>query len=404
MGVGQINSTIMRKICIHFQINQPYLLRTYRFFDINQRSDYFDDYQNRYLTNRLSERCYRPANALLLDLIERFNDQVAFSFCLSESAISQFKEYAPDVLEGLQKLVKTGRVEITGTTFTHSLACLNSRASFEEQVRMQEKLIMETFGVKPVTFFNTEAIYSDEIGEWLYDMGYRVVLTEGARHILGWKSPTYLYCNPYQVDEKLMLRSASLCDDITFRFEDRSWCHFPLTAEKYLSFLKDIPESSPYINLYFDYDVLGDIHTKESGIFDFFSALCQQVAESSEFQFVKPEDLLHEDTQTSTLLIPWPISNSGDEKDTSEWIGNELQQEAFQQLFKIEPLYQQSENEMAKLAWVRLQDAIHFNFMGTQWFPQSSVKMRFDIYSSPYQAFINYMNVLSDVKIQLEKF
>lgn len=392
----------MRKICIHFQVNLPYLLRTYRFFDINQRSDYFDEYQNRYLTNRLADRCYRPANALLLNLIERFGDKVAFSFSISESSIAQFKEHCPDVLEGFQQLVKTGRVEITGSAFSHSLACLNNRAAFEEQVRMQEKLIMETFGVKPVTFCNTEIIYSDEIGEWLYDMGYRVVLTEGARHILGWKSPTYLYCNPYQVEEKLLLRSSSLCDDITFRFEDKSWNHYPLTSEKYFAFLNEIPEESPFINLYLDYEVLGDLHTKESGIFDFFSALCQKIADADDFQFINPKDVMEETIPTSTILIPWPISSSGEEKDTSEWLGNELQQEAFQQLFKLEPLYQKSENEVAKLAWLRLQNAVHFNFMGTKWFPQNSVKLRFDIYPSPYQAFINYMNVLSDLKIRLE--
>lgn len=394
----------MRKICIHFQVNQPYLLRTYRFFDINQRSDYFDDYQNNYLINRLADRCYRPANALLLKLIEQFHDQIAFSFSISESTISLWKEHCSDVLNEFQKLVQTGKIEITGSAFSHSLACLHNQNTFKEQVQLQEQLLLSTFGVKPTTFCNTEIIYSDEIGEWLYDMGYRVILTEGARHILGWKSPTFLYCNPYQVEEILLLRSPDLCDDITYYFEDKNNEQYPLTAEKYLNKLRQISNPNPFINLFWDYEILGDIHTKESGIFEFFATLCQNIVESDDLQMINPRDVLDENIHPTTMLAPWPISGSGDERDTQEWLGNELQQEAFQQLFKLENLYRNSENEKAKLAWLRLQNAVHFNFMATKWFPKNSVKLRFDVYSSPYQAFINYMNVINDLKIQLEKY
>lgn len=395
----------MNRICLHFQISQPYRLRTYRFFDINQNHDYFDYYQNHYLTQRLAERCYLPANRMLLELILKYPDVFKLSFSISGSSIMLFKEYCPEVLKSFKELINTGNVEITGSTYTHSLASLHSKELFLEQVRLQEELLEETFGVKPVSFCNTEIIYSDEIGEWLGEAGYRVILTEGARHILGWKSPTYLYCNPYQTDVRLLLRSYQLCDDITLRFNDHTWDQYPLTAEKYISFLNNSNHGSeaPFINLFWDYENLGEHYTEDTGIFAFFQAFVEQLAHDDTYRFITPKDAIDIDTTVATMHAPWPISCSGEEKDTNEWIGNELQQEAFQQLFRLEDLYKQSNNENAKLSWLRLQAADHFNFMSSKWFGQGSVKRNFEVYSSPYQAFINYMNVLNDIELQLKQ-
>jgi len=391
----------MHSICFHFQVNQPYILRTYRFFDINQKHDYFDIYQNNYWINRLAERSYLPSNQMLLNIIEKYGKKVAFSFSISGTTLQLFKDYCPEVIESFKKLIATGCVEITGSTFSHSLSALNNKSTFVEQVKLQEKMLWDTFEVKPDSFCNTEIIYSDEIGEWLYELGYKVVLTEGAKHILGWKSPCYLYCNPYQTEQKLLLRSYQLCDDITLRFSDKNWCEYPLTAEKYIGFLSGIAPDAQFINLFLDYENIGDYHVKESGIFDFFHALFSGLAASQNFNFMMPKEVLQLDTATSTMHSPCAISCSGDEKDITEWIGNELQQEAFEKLFQLETLYQQSENKEAKQAWLRLQNALYFNFMGTKWFPQSGVKKHFEVYPSPYQAFINYMNVLNDVKLQL---
>lgn len=392
----------MRNICFHFQISQPFRLRTYRFFDINKDHHYFDDFQNSYLTKRLAERCYLPANAMLLDLIKKHGDEMAVSFSIAGSSIKLFQEYCPEVIDSFKELIATGRVEITGNTYTHSIASLYGKEAFLEQVRLQEELLWEVFQVKPTTFCNTEIIYSDEIGEWLSEAGYKVVLTEGARHILGWKSPGYLYCNPFQTDLKLLLRHYTLCDDISLRFCDQSWEQYPLTAEKYMGFLNGLPEDAPFINLYLDYETIGEYHVAESGIFDFFKALYEQLMASKQYKLMMPNEVNKMKVKTATMHAPWPISCSGEEKDTAEWTGNELQQEAFQQLFKLWDLYQQSNNEDAKLNWLRLQAADHFYFMSTKWFPQQAVRRNFDVYPSPYQAFINYMNVLNDVKIQLE--
>ena len=393
----------MHNLCFHFQVNQPYILRTYRFFDINQKHDYFDIYQNNYWINRLAERSYIPANQMILNIIEQYKEKVSFSFSISGSTINLLNDYCPEVIESFKTLIATGRVEITGNTFSHSIAALNNKSTFVEQVKLQEKLLYETFGIKPTTFCNTEIIYSDDIGEWLFELGYNVVLTEGAKHILGWKSPCYLYCNPFQPEQKLLLRSYNLCDDITLRFSDKNWGEYPLTAEKYIRFLNGIAPDAPFINLYFDYETIGDYQTKETGIFDFFHALFAQLAESEKFNFIMPKEVLKTEEQAATLHVPYPISCSGDEKDINEWLGNELQQEAFEQLYKLEPLYLQSNDPTAKQAWLRMQNALYYNFMGTKWFPQHAVKKHFEVYPSPYQAFINYMNVLNDVKIRLKE-
>ncbi len=394
----------MNNICFHFQISQPFRLRTYRFFDINQNHDYFDDYQNHYLAQRLAERCYLPANKMMLELIRK-HPEFKFSFSISGSSINLFKNYCPEVIESFKELIATGNVEVTGSTYTYSIAALHGKEALLEQVRLQEKLLKETFGVSPVTFCNTEAIYSDEIGEWLGDAGYRVILTEGARHILGWKSPQYLYCNPYQTDVRLMLRSYRLCDDVTLRFTDRSWDQYPITADKYIQFMQGstMGNDNPFINLYWDYETIGEHYTEDTGIFDFFKTLIEKLSQNEDYQFITPQEVIDLDINPATMHAPWPISCAGEEKDTNEWIGNVLQKEAFEQLFKLEDLYTQSTNEEAKLSWLRLQGAEHFNFMSSKWFGHRFVKKNFEVYSSPYQAFINYMNVLNDVKIQLEK-
>ena len=395
-----------RNICFHFQISQPCRLKTYRFFDIGLHHDYFDEYQNHYLANRLAERCYLPANKMFLDLINE-NDNISLSFSISGTSIRLFKEHCPEIIDSFKKLIATGKVEITGSTFTHSIAALHDKKTFVEQVKLQEQTLKETFGITPTTFCNTELIYSDEIGEWIYELGYKTILTEGAKHILGWKSPGYLYCNPFQTDLKLLLRNYTLCDDLTLRFSDKGWMHYPLTSEKYIGFLKSLPADAPFINLFFDYETIGEYNTKESGIFDFFSCLFRTISNSDEFRFITPAQTeeIEKDCElsVSTMHAPWPISSAGDEKDTSEWTGNELQQEAFEQLFKLEPLYSNSTNENAKQNWLDMQAADHFAFMSTKWLSKSSVRRNFDVYPSPYQAFINYMNVLNDIKIELEK-
>jgi alpha-amylase len=393
----------MQAVCFHFQLSQPYRLRTYRFFDINEKHDYFDDYQNQYITNRLAERCYLLANQMLLELNEELGEKMKCSFSISGTSLELFRQYRPEVIDSFQKLHQIHAIEITGNTYSHSLAALHNKSTFLEQIRLQKALLHEIFDVEPVVFCNTECVYSDEIGEWLYESGYRIVLTEGAKHILGWKSPGYLYCNPYQPDLLLMLRNYSLSNDIEFRFSARDWDQYPLTAEKFMSFLRKTPDDIPMINIYIDYETLGEFHTVDTGIFDFFKSLFRMIAQSDDFHLILPSDVLKMNLKPATLHVPWPISGSGEEKDTNEWIGNELQEEAFRQLYKLEDFYNNSTNEDAKNAWLYLQGVDHFDYMATRWFPKQSVRKNFEVYSSPYQAFINFMNVVNDIELQLKK-
>ncbi len=393
----------MQTLLLHFLISQPQRLRPYRFFDINFQHHYFDDYQNRYLMNRLSERCYLPANQLLMRLIEEFGDAVAFCFTISGSTLKMWEEYSPQVLQSFQELVKTGRVEITGGTYTNSLASLHGKESFIEQIELQEALLQNLFEIKPTTFCNTAYLYSDEIGEWIAEKGYQTVLSEGAKHILGWKNPGFLYCNPYQTELKLLLRHYALCNDITYRFCDSGWERYPMTAEKFLNFTECVGEKAPLLNLFFDYETFGEYNTSETGIFDFLKTFISLFIGKKGNRMLRPSEIDLLELSASTIHIPWSISSSGEEKDTGEWLGNDLQQEAFQQLFKIEDTYRKSSHAEAKEAWLAMQDASHFNYMGDTWITRPSVKQNFDVYTSPYQAFINYMNILTDITLQLKK-
>jgi alpha-amylase len=392
----------MQTLFIHFQISQPRRLRNYRFFDINRSHNYFDDYQNRYLMNRLAERCYLPANQLLLALIRQLGDAIAFSFTIAGNTLKMFEEYCPQVIQSFQELLNTGRVEMTGGTYTHSLSSLHGKESFIEQIELQEALLQRLFSITPTAFANTEYLYSDEIGEWVAEKGYKTMLSEGARHILGWKNPGFLYCNPYQTELKLLLRHYTLCDDISYRFRDTTWDQYPLTAEKFLTSAETTGKDAPLLNLFFDYETFGEYNTSESGIFDFLKAFISQFISKNGNRMMLPSEINLLDLPFSTLHVPWTVSTSGDEKDTSEWLGNDLQQEAFQQLFKLENLFKNVKQTEAKEAWLELQDAAHFNYMGNRWVNQSSVKHNFDVYSSPYQAFINFMNILTDITLQLK--
>jgi len=351
--------------------------------------------------NRLADRCYLPANQLLLSLIKQFGDAVAFSFTISGTTLRMFEEYCPQLIQSFQELIDTGRVEMTGGTYTHSLASLHGKENFVEQIELQEAILQRVFKITPTTFVNTEYLYSDEIGEWIAEKGYKTVLSEGARHILGWKSPGFLYCNPYRTDLKLILRHYALCDDITYRFGNTNWDQYPLTAEKFLSFVENTTQDAPLRNLFFDYEMFGEYHTVESGIFDFLKFFICQFISKNNNQMLLPSKINFLELPSSTLHIPWAISTSGEEKDISEWLGNELQQEAFFQLFKNEELFKNIQQSETKEAWLELQGAAHFNYIGNQWIGRPSVKRNFDVYSSPYQAFVNFMNVLTDIKLQL---
>ena len=244
-----------KTLCFYFQIHQPVRLRRYRFFDIGKRHDYFDEYVNRSTIRRVAERCYLPMNHLIMDLIKRYGTNFKVSFSISGSALEQFALHAPEVIESFKELAKTGSVEFLAETYAHSLASLSDTDEFERQVQRHAAKMEELFGQKPVTLRNSSLIYSDQIGERVAAMGFESMLTDGAKHVLGWKSPNFVYTNVMNPRLKLLLKNSRLSDDLTLRFSDHSWHEWPLTADKYARWLKDSTQDSEIVNLFMNYEV-----------------------------------------------------------------------------------------------------------------------------------------------------
>ncbi|MBQ3831747.1 MAG: glycoside hydrolase family 57 protein, partial [Bacteroidales bacterium] len=386
----------MRSICFYFQVHQPFRLKKYRFFDIGNDHSYYNDYENRTIMRKVAEKCYLPANQLMLDLVNEYGDNFKIAYSLSGTVIDQFELYAPDVLESFQKLFATGRVELLDETYSHSLSALRPEDVFDYQVNRHRRKVKELFGLQPKIFRNTELIYSDEIGEKVAKLGYEGMLTEGARHIMGWKSPNYLYCNAVNPKLKLLLKNFKLSDDIAFRFSNQAWEEYPLTAEKYVAWLNAIDPNEEVVNIFMDYETFGEHQWKETGIFDFMRALPEKVFKYSDYQFHTPSEVVAKHNPVGVLNVPYPISWADEERDLTAWLGNELQNEAFENLYKLFERVKELDDPELWRDWLYLQTSDHFYYMCTKWFSDGDVHKYFNPYSSPYEAFINYMNILSD--------
>ena len=374
-----------KSVCFYFQVHQPDRLRQFRFFDIGNDYHYLDDFANRTIVRRVAERCYLPANRLLHDLILRHNGAFKVAFSISGVAIEQFERYVPEVIDSFKALAATGCVEFLAETYSHSLASLASTTEFKKQVKLHADLTKRLFGVKPTVFRNTELIYSDAIGATVSEMGYHVMLTEGAKHILGWKSPDFVYANAVNPRLKLLLRNFNLSDDIAFRFSDKGWNGWPLTADKFA-----------------DWAVTTLEHQRSaSGIFDFLNALPAAVL-SRGLDFSTPSEAADKFQPVAPLHVPFPISWADEERDTSAWLGNELQEEAFNKLYALEGDVYKTKDDNLMAAYRRLQESDHFYYMCTKFFSDGSVHSYFNPYDTPYEAFINYMNVLADFELRVQ--
>lgn len=386
-----------KSICIYFQIHHPERLRKYQFFDIGKKHNYFDNYANRSELEDLAENCYLPANALLLDLIKKYEGKFKVAFSISGSAIDQLEMHTPEVIRSFQELAQTGQVEFLAETYSHSLASLSEDTDeFELQVKRHSTAIKELFGKKPVTFRNTSLIYSDKIGKRVADLGFKTMLTDGAKHVLGWKSPNFVYKNALDENLNLLLKNSKLSDDIAIRFSDKNWSEYPLTSEKYADWVSHSLQDTEVLNLFMNYEVIGHYNRAESGIFDFVRYFIQQIAENPNYQFLLPKEVTKKHTAKDILPVPYPISWTDEERDITSWLGNELQKEAFTELFKIQPLVKKKKNAELNEDYSRLQASEHFYFMRTKLFSGADYHKYILPYESPYEAFINYMNVLSD--------
>ncbi|EAZ79480.1 glycoside hydrolase family 57 protein [Algoriphagus machipongonensis] len=394
----------MRTICFYFQVHQPFRLKPYRFFDIGDDHHYWDDFSNRSIMRKVAQKCYLPMNALLLELIQKYDGAFKVSFSISGTFMDQMQAYAPDVLESFQKLVATGHVELLNETYSHSLASLKSKDEFKDLVNKHQEKISNLFnGYKPTVFRNTELIYSDEIGAMIAEMGYEAMLTEGAKHILGWKSPNYVYVNSVEPKLKILLKNFQLSDDIAFRFGNKSWDDYPLTVDKFIDWINEIPKEDETLNLFMDYETFGEHQWAETGIFDFMKHLPEAVFNKTDFNFSTPSEVAKKISPVGKIHVPIPISWADEERDLTAWLGNDLQDEAFDRLYDLEKLVNTIDDEEIQRDWRYLQTSDHFYYMCTKFFSDGDIHSYFSPYDSPYDAFINYMNVLSDFMIRLKE-
>lgn len=391
----------MKTVCLFFQVHQPFRHRRYHFFDIGSDHYYYDDFTNESIMNKIAVKSYLPTNKLLLKLANQLGDKFKVSFSITGQALEQFQLYAPEVMESFQKLVKTGCVEFLSETYSHSLSSLKDKIIFEEQVKLHDKKIFELFGLQPRVFRNTEMIYSDEIGAHIAEMGYKAMLTEGAKQVLGWKSPNYLYVNAINPRLKVLMRNFKLSDDIAFRFADTNWADYPLTAEKFGGWLEKIDPKDEVVNLFLSYEAIGDRQAKETGIFDFLESLLVKIAKHPALKLATPSEMIEELQPISRVSVPNPISWADEERDLTAWLGNGMQKEAFDKLYKLSGQIRKCSNEELLRDWNYLQVSDHFYYMSTKFFSDGKDHSYFNPFDSPFEAFVNYMNVLSDFKIRL---
>ncbi|MDR0829532.1 MAG: glycoside hydrolase family 57 protein [Prevotellaceae bacterium] len=384
----------MKTINFIFRVHQRFNLKRYFFFDIGNDHYYYDDYANEQAMDYACSQCYIEANKMLLEMIKNSNGRFKVSFAINGLVLEQFEQYAPEVIESFQELAKTGKVEFLATPYAHSLAALYDLDEFERQVKLQAAKIKQLFGFNPTVFANSALIYSDEIAEKIAKMGYETIIVEGAKHVLGWKSPNFIYSHPYLKKIKLLVRNSKLSDDLNYRFSQWNWNEFPLTAEKFIGWVKSTPVNEKVFNVFLGYEALGILNNANSGIFNFFRALPFHAIENG-LNFALPSEITEKNAATDTLSALYPMSWTDEEKDTSAWCGNELQKEALEKLYALAERVNLCTDAL-KSDWYRLQDSAHFFFMNTKHYSDGMIYAQPIPYESSYQAFMNYMNVLSD--------
>ena len=391
----------MKTVCLYFQVHQPWRLKVYRFFNIGKDHNYLDDFTNRAIMQKVARQCYLPMNALLLKLIKENKGAFKCSFSITGSAVEQFRAYAPEVLDSFRALAETGCVEFLVETYSHSLAALSSKEDFVEQVKLHSKMIKEEFGKKPVAFRNTELIYSDQIGEMVAGLGFKTILAEGAKHVMGWKSPNYIYTNAIDNSLRVLLRNYKLSDDIAFRFSNQGWDQYPLTADKFAQWVKE--DNGEVVNLFMDYETFGEHQKADTGIFDFMKAMPAAVLSKGDICFSTVSEAAKSSQPVGVLHCPHVMSWADEERDVTAWLGNELQNEAFSKLYALKDKVKSLKNADYEYVWNFMQTSDHFYYMATKWLSDGDVHSYFNPYGSSYEAFINYMNVLSDFEIEIDK-
>lgn len=393
----------MPSTCLIFTLHQPRRLRHYTFFDIGRSHDYEDPEGTRQRMEKLSEKCYLPSNALILRLIRKHGGSFKVSYAVSGLFLEQPGRSRRKVIDGFRRLADTGCVEFLGGTYYHSLAFLYSKAEFEEQVRLHRERIEDLFGQRPVSYLNPGLLYHDDLAVTLEKMGFRAVLSEGAVQAIDGRSPHFVYRPPKCRRIGLLLRNDRLSDDLTFRFSDRTWSEYPLTAEKYADWIRRERGEDAVINILVDYETLGERQWAETGIFEFLAALPRELLKHGDVRFSTPAETVKNLKPAGELSVPGLISFAGEEKDLTAWCGNHLQRDALSILYGLTRRVRMRKDGRLLKTWRNLQAADHFESMGNRWYDTEGTRRFFNPYPSPYDAYINYMNVLTDFSMTLRE-
>ncbi len=390
----------MPSVCFYFEVHQPMRLNHFSVFNIGKNDDslstYFDRKLNQDIFEKVAKKCYLPTNRLLLDLINEFNGKFRISFSLTGTFVEYCERFMPEVLDSFKDLFKTGAVDLIEETYYHSLSSLYDELDeFEEQVKMHRQMIKRIFNYEPKVFRNTEAIYDNRIAKKIEELGYKGIVTEGSEKVLGWRSPNFLY-KSINADIKVLMRNYKLSDDVGFRFSVRDWPGFPLTADKYAHWMSYC--EGDVINLFIDYETFGEHQWTETGIFDFIKHLPGEVLKHKHLDFVTVSEAVDRYNAVGEIDVPWAISWADEDRDVSTWLGNDMQIACFNELRDIErEIKKQDDNDLLH-AWRLLQTSDHLYYVSTKGFEDGNVHAYFSPYDAPYDGFINYMNILQDLK------
>ena len=380
----------------YFQVHQPYRIKPYSYFQNDSKGDYFDQEKNSQILNKVANKCYLPTNHILLELIKKHEGRFKIAYSISGVAIDQMKEYRPEVIDSFKRLADTGCVEFLGETYYHSLAALYDEEEFFYQVREHSDLMYKLFGQRPKIFRNTELIYSDHIGYLARKMGFDAVIAEGADDIITWRSPDFVYSVNGNPKTKLLLKNYRLSDDIAFRFSNRGWKEFPLTSEKFAGWVHNISGNGEILNLFMDYETFGEHQWESTGIFEFLKYLPEHVMRHKDWDFCTPSEGIKRYQPVSEMKFGRLTSWADVDRDLTAWRGNRMQDSALNKIYALGDKIRSSGNDELISTWRKLLTSDHFYYMCTKWFADGDVHAYFSPYESPYDAFINYMNVLKD--------
>lgn len=395
-----------RAIVLYLHVHQPFRLRHYTIFDAGKRHDYFNAPEgspenNVDILHKVAQKSYLPTNERLMRMIEA-NPSFRLSLSITGTVLEQLEAYAPDILRSFQELVGTGRVEIVGETYHHSLAFFYNRAEFETQVQMHRDIVRRIFDVDTTAFRNTELSYNNDLAYWADQAGYKAILSEGWDPVLGWRSPNYLYRPAYTEHIKLLTKNYKLSDDIAFRFSNRDWEEYPMTVDKFMNWTKDSWDQ-PLLNLFMDYETFGEHQWEETGIFEFLEHLPTAWTTEPSHTFMTVSEAAETFASQDTVDCPQTITWADTERDLTAWLGNKMQQGAINSLYALAPQMMQSEDLSLIEDWRKLQTSDHFYYMCTKYFSDGDVHAYFSPYETPYEAYIAFMNAFHDLKFRLSE-